>query len=262
MLGPGSLLLLLSCEKFLSSITKATAMTSSLSSRLLPNLVLLDRDGVVNEDVGSPGVVCKSQLELTEGAAKAIGRLQRSGCCRVALVTNQSCVGKKLLTQSGLDEIHDLLREMLVQSDKDALLDAIYACTSTKECNDPRMKPNPGMVMEACRDFSPSTTTGELSCVFVGDTLTDLQAAKAGGVPFRILVETGYGLDLMGGNLASVPPKLVTNTNIDDYGNKNKNESNTQLHELRSVTPFIYAKNLEHAVAWLLNKEPLVEKQA
>lgn len=149
-------------------------------------LVLLDRDGVVNEDVGSPGVLCPSQLRLTPNAADAIGRLCRAHF-KVAIITNQSCVGKGLISEQKLDEIHQKLISMLQEHDKDAVWDNMYICMSTMAENDPRMKPSPGMIVEACGDFSVKPS----ECVFVGDTAGDLQAAKSAGVPYRVLVATG-----------------------------------------------------------------------
>ena len=59
-----------------------------------PALILLDRDGVINEDVGAPGVVRPSQLKLSPRAGYAISRLKQAGCS-VAILTNQSSVGKE-----------------------------------------------------------------------------------------------------------------------------------------------------------------------
>jgi len=157
-----------------------------LTGSNLPRLILLDRDGVVNEDVGSPGVVCKSQLTLTPNAAKAIGSLRRRGC-KVVLVTNQSCVGKGLIPRQELDAINDHLQDMLRYDDDDAILDNIYLCTSVNESDDPRMKPNSGMIVEACQDESIPPD----ECIMIGDSLRDLEAAQSGGVPRKILVSTG-----------------------------------------------------------------------
>jgi len=54
------------------------------------------------------------------------------------------------------------------------------------------------------------------------------------------LVQTGYGFGLMDQEEATLPPRLVTST---------ANE------ELNSVTPFVYAQNLDQAVSWLLGHE-------
>jgi len=214
--------------------TKRT-MSPTPPPKILPSLVLLDRDGVINVDVGSPGVTHPSQLCLTPGASSAIGSLKRAGC-NVALVTNQSCVGKKLITYSELQVIHETIFNMLHEEDKDAKIDTVYCCTSTKECGDERMKPSPGMIREAKRDFG---VEGD-QCIFVGDTLTDMQAAKGGGVESRILVSTGYGVTIMGGNEAPEGGKFI----------ENPEDSSIPLPS--SALPFLYFKNLATAVSWLL----------
>ncbi len=79
---------------------------------VVPRLILLDRDGVVNQDVGAPGIICPSQLQLTPNAGIAIGRLKRSGC-KIALITNQSCVGKGLINIQQLNVIHQRIQDMV-----------------------------------------------------------------------------------------------------------------------------------------------------
>lgn len=227
------------------------------STTSTPKLVLVDRDGVINEDLGAPGVLDASKLKLTPGAGFALGRLRRAGY-KVALVTNQSCVGKGLITESDLCNIHKRLLEMLSEEDQDAIFDTIFYCTSTKEMNDYRMKPNPGMVEEALELFGVDTAVaGDRNTVlFVGDTLTDLQAAARAGVSLRILVETGYGCGIMKGEQA---PDVDGTVKV-----VNENESNVELvttdncaNDLskQSIFPFLYAKNFCSAVEWILKTE-------
>lgn len=210
-------------------LAASMAATSALAPQPPPKLVLLDRDGVVNVDVGSPGVVDQDQFQLTPDCAAAIGTLKRQGCA-VAVVTNQSCVGKGLLSEAGLGEIHAWMERLLLEGDANACIDKIYVCTSVDEA-DHRKKPNPGMIYEVCRDFG----IDPVDAAFVGDTLTDMQAAKAGGVERRVLVETGYGLGLMGGKRAAAPADLVE-------------EFDPPSSPLNEVTPFLYATNLAEAV--------------
>ena len=216
-------------------ILAVTILASKASTPMAftPSLICLDRDGVINEDVGAPGVVDKEQFQLTPGAGTAIGRLKELGC-RVVVTTNQSSIGKKLLTPSGLNEIHDKMRMLLLEQDNSALIDQIYVCASVND-SDPRKKPNPGMIHEACLDWRVNAA----DTVFVGDTLTDLQAATAAGIPIRILVSTGYGRGLMGNMHASNPPKTIEAKDISSS-------------ELSKVAPFIYARNLADAVNWIL----------
>jgi HAD superfamily hydrolase (TIGR01662 family) len=154
----------------------------------------------------------------------------------VVVITNQSCVGKNLLTQSELDEIHDEMKLRLFQEDDCAVIDQIYVCTSVDE-RDPRKIPNPGMITEACKDWGITAT----ETLFIGDTLTDMQAAKLGGVTKRILVETGYGRGLMGNQSACSSPELIEKTAIE-----------VRLPGMSKVAPFVYAPNLAAAANWLV----------
>lgn len=223
------------------------AMSKNCQSlQQVPQLILLDRDGVINQDVGSPGVVQSSQLKLTPNAGKAIGTLKRAGY-KVAMITNQSCVGKGLITEKYLiNDIHGTLQEMLIEEDSDAMFDHIFYCTSVKGSCDQRMKPNPGMIKEACGLFD----TNSRDCVLIGDAFRDLQAAASGEVPIRILVETGYGKRLMKGYDA---PSDVSLQLIDEEFINNHDGGQIKVPEPSQVLPFYYAQNLDHAVRWIMD---------
>ena len=164
---------------------------ASTSGRgLRRSLVLLDRDGVINEDVGSPGVCHVDDFRLVPGAAAAIAKLKRAGAT-VCVVTNQTCVGKGLVTELELDGIHRRMRDLLrEEGGEDASIDSIHVATTVSTIPCDRRKPSPGMVLEAmaAHGFAPNDTC------FVGDTATDMQAAfRAGAGVTRVLVGTGYG---------------------------------------------------------------------
>ena len=152
--------------------------------------MLLDRDGVINEDVGSPGVCHVDDFRLVPGAAAAIAKLKRAGAT-VCVVTNQTCVGKGLVTELELDGIHRRMRDLLrEEGGEDASIDSIHVATTVSTIPSDRRKPSPGMVLEAmaAHGFAPNDTC------FVGDTATDMQAAfRAGAGVTRVLVGTGYG---------------------------------------------------------------------
>lgn len=152
--------------------------------------MLLDRDGVINEDVGSPGVCHVDDFRLVPGAAAAIAKLKRAGAT-VCVVTNQTCVGKGLVTELELDGIHRRMRDLLrEEGGEDASIDSIHVATTVSTIPCDRRKPSPGMVLEAmaAHGFAPNDTC------FVGDTATDMQAAfRAGAGVTRVLVGTGYG---------------------------------------------------------------------
>jgi D-glycero-D-manno-heptose 1,7-bisphosphate phosphatase len=149
------------------------------------SLVLLDRDGVINVDLPR-GVNAPAELRMIDGSAEAIARFNQAGI-KVAVCTNQSAIGKGWLTEEGLAEIHDLVRGHLAKAG--AHVDAFYHCPDHPDVSSTHRKPAPGMLLDALRDFGAKAE----ETPFVGDAVTDLQAAKAIGCPFY-LVETGKGL--------------------------------------------------------------------
>lgn len=147
-------------------------------------LVLLDRDGVLNVD-RADSVTHPEQLVLLPRAAEAVAMLNRAGF-KIAVVSNQSCVGRGMATLEILALIHvKLLRELRLH---DAVIDDIFVCTDTADIPSYRRKPKPGMLLEAMKkyDARPEETP------MIGDDLRDLQAAKAAACP-RYLVRTGKG---------------------------------------------------------------------
>lgn len=160
-------------------------------------LILLDRDGVLNQDradyVKNPG-----ELTMIPGSAAAVARLQRAGHL-VAVVTNQSCVGRGLVTPDMLAEIHRHLHLRL--ADAGARLDDLAVCCDPPWQPSQRRKPAPGMLREALAKFRIPPT----EAVMIGDALTDMRAAAALGCR-RILVKTGKGTATLA---AGVPPDLL-----------------------------------------------------
>ena len=147
-------------------------------------LALLDRDGVLNVDrpqsVRHPG-----ELEMISGAAAAVAILNAAGV-RVAVVTNQSVVGRGIVDPAMLDRIHDRVRDALAR--EGARIDAWFVCPDPPERPTERRKPRPGMLREALAQFR----TAPADAVMIGDAATDLEAAVAAGCR-RVLVRTGKG---------------------------------------------------------------------
>ncbi len=147
-------------------------------------LILLDRDGVLNEDrpdhVKSPG-----EFMMIDQSAAAVARLNHAGH-KVALVTNQSGVGRGLYSPEMLDKIHEKLKDSLAQAG--GHLDAIFICPDAPGSLSERRKPEPGMLREAMDRFRASSG----DTVMIGDALRDLQAAARVNAK-RILVRTGKG---------------------------------------------------------------------
>ena len=147
-------------------------------------MVLLDRDGVLNQD-RADYVKHPDEVVLIPGAAGAVARLNMAGIPAV-VVTNQSAVGRGIIDDSALERIHERLRAALAE--RGARLDAILFCPDSPDRPSARRKPAPGMLREALARFGAAAQHAPM----IGDSLRDLEAAAAVGCP-RILVRTGKG---------------------------------------------------------------------
>jgi histidinol-phosphate phosphatase family protein len=120
-------------------------------------IAFIDRDGVLN--IGSASYNNKpEELTILDGAPKSIGDLKRQGFF-VCIVTNQSPIMRGLWGEEQLYSIHERLRELFLQQDKDAHFDMIITCPHRNRDNCNCRKPNPGMLHLAdqmLRSHSPS----------------------------------------------------------------------------------------------------------
>ena len=150
----------------------------------MARLVLLDRDGVLNQDKPE-GILRREEFRLLPRAAEAVATLSRAGF-RIAICTNQSAIARGLLAKQELEAIHTILRgEVAAAGGK---IDAIYVAPDLPDAPSTRRKPAPGMLLEALTAFDAKAQESFM----VGDMLRDLEAAHAAGCP-RILVRTGKG---------------------------------------------------------------------
>lgn len=171
-------------------------------------LVLLDRDGVINEDITPHGTLNLEAFRYLDGALDAIATLHRAGFA-MAIVTNQSAVAKGLLSEATLHAIHEkLLRDVRTHGGD---VDAIYVCTDHPDTPSHRRKPNSGMLEEALADFGVLAANTPM----VGDAQRDMQAAHSLGCP-RILVETGKGKATIEKNLIQDLQPVTICANLPD----------------------------------------------
>lgn len=149
------------------------------------DLVLLDRDGVINKDLPT-SVRSWADFQFIPSSLEAIVTLCRKNL-KTALVTNQAVVGRGDLSLKNLEQIH---RKMcLALEEKGGHLDRLYQCVDTTIEPNNRRKPAPGMLLEAFHDFNiPPERT-----LMIGDAMRDFQAAQRAGCDFA-LVRTGKGL--------------------------------------------------------------------
>ena len=147
-------------------------------------LVILDRDGVINEDSAA---YIKSPEEWIPipGSLEAIARLHRAGW-HVVVATNQSGIARRLFDPDILVRIHEKMHRSV--SGAGGLIDAIFFCPHGPHDNCNCRKPRPGLFLDIARRLR-ITLHGVPA---IGDSLHDLHAARAAGAN-PILVRTGKG---------------------------------------------------------------------
>lgn len=147
-------------------------------------LIILDRDGVINQDSAS-FIKGPEEWKAIPGSVEAIARLTQAGY-RVVVATNQSGIGRGLFDMATLNAINAKMHKVVNQAG--GRIEAIFYCPDTAESDSRYRKPNPGMMVEIGERFA--TPLAEVPAV--GDSLRDLQAAAAVKAQ-PILVLTGKG---------------------------------------------------------------------
>jgi D-glycero-D-manno-heptose 1,7-bisphosphate phosphatase len=161
-------------------------------------LVILDRDGVINQD-SDQFIKNTTEWKPIPGSLEAIARLNHAGY-RVVVASNQSGIGRGLLDMGALNAINDKMYRSLAHVG--GRIDALFYCPHAAEANCDCRKPKPGMFIDIAQRFNVDLA----GVPSVGDSLRDLQAAaKAGAQPMLVL--TGKGEKTQsGGELPSGTP--------------------------------------------------------
>ena len=142
---------------------------------------ILDRDGVLNVDLGYVGDL--ERLEWIPGAIAAVRRLNDADLL-VIVATNQSGVARGLFTLAEVEAIHERMRSDLASAG--ARIDAFYVCPFLPDApvvafahdDHPDRKPNPGMILKALADWDIDPARA----ILIGDNERDLEAARRAGV--------------------------------------------------------------------------------
>ncbi len=158
-------------------------------------LVILDRDGVINEDSDSY-IKSPDEWIAIPSSLEAIARLNQAGV-KVAVATNQSGIARKYYDINTLELIHKKMEQSL--NDVGGHIDKIFFCPHGPNDNCDCRKPKAGLMYQIANHFHCDLNRAYL----IGDSLRDIQAAQAVGAQ-GILVKTGKGLQ----TLASHPMEL------------------------------------------------------
>jgi D-sedoheptulose 7-phosphate isomerase len=135
--------------------------------------VFLDRDGVVNVR-RLDHVKELSELDLAPGAIEALRALGDLDL-PVAIVTNQSVIGRGLASRGDVDAIHARIQSEVLAAGGPEL--RFYVCPHAPHESCHCRKPRPGLLLRAARELDIDLE----SSVFVGDSMTDVGAALSAG---------------------------------------------------------------------------------
>lgn len=148
--------------------------------------IFLDRDGTINVE-RADYVKSIDEFVLLPGALAALGSLAALPV-PIIVVTNQSVIGRGIVTRTAVDAIHAHL--CFVVRAAGGRIDAIYLCPHHPAERCTCRKPNPGLLVAAAADFQLDLTR----CLFIGDSVTDFAAAQAAGCR-SVLLRTGRQAD-------------------------------------------------------------------
>jgi D-glycero-D-manno-heptose 1,7-bisphosphate phosphatase len=153
---------------------------------LRSKLVVLDRDGVINFDADDY-IKSAEEWRPIPGSLDAIARLVDAGI-DVAVVSNQSGLGRGLFDQAALDAINEKMNAGIAAAG--GRLAGVYYCPHAPDVGCSCRKPEPGLLDHVARDLGVETFAG---VPIVGDKASDLALARAVGGR-AILVRSGKGM--------------------------------------------------------------------
>lgn len=187
-----------------------------MSGSSLSPAAFIDRDGVINEDLGHVHRI--EDFRLLRGATDGLRRLQAAGY-RLVVVTNQAGIARGLYTESDYQRLNQHLHATLRR--QGITLDAVYHCPHHPEAGLGALrtacecrKPAPGMLLRARDELGLDLARS----VLIGDKRSDLESGRAAGVRCVVLVESGHAVgpadraaaDLVCADLLEAAGRIVT----------------------------------------------------
>jgi len=153
--------------------------------------LFLDRDGIINIDHGY--VYQKENFEFMPDIFALCKQAQTLNY-RIFVITNQAGIARGFYSE---EDFHQLTFWMVEQFAQNGIvIDKVYHCphhptkgesvyTQTCDCR----KPAPGMILQAKKEFDVDLSRS----VFIGDKVSDMQAADNAGIPKRLFLAGQYG---------------------------------------------------------------------
>jgi len=156
--------------------------------------VFLDRDGTIIEHVHY--LRDPTDVRLVPGCGEALRLLRDCGFACV-VVTNQSAIGRGMLTEDELHTIHEVMRRQLAA--ESAEIDGLYYCPVAPKAHGDQVaiehadrKPGPGMLRRAADELGLDLARSFM----VGDMISDVYAGRNAGCRASILIQNERAEDL------------------------------------------------------------------
>ena len=130
----------------------------------------LDRDGVLNEDIGY--LYKNEDFRWIDGAIDAIELLKKKNFL-VIVVTNQSGIGRGFYTSNDVENLHKWMNKTLRKKNIQ-INDFFFSPDLPTDNPESRRKPSPKMINEAVEKYNLDKS----KCFMIGDRPSDLEAAK------------------------------------------------------------------------------------
>lgn len=129
--------------------------------------LILDRDGVLNVDGTPEEPITVERWRWEGGSREALALLTQAGI-RISVATNQSCIGRGVISAQAVEAVHALLLSECARAG--ALVSTIHVCPHAPDDGCSCRKPAPGLIREAIQvsGIAPART------LVVGDALRDL----------------------------------------------------------------------------------------
>lgn len=154
----------------------------------MTKLIILDRDGVINYE-SVKYIKNPDEWLPIPGSLDAIAKLTKAGFT-IAIATNQAGIGRGIFDLAALNAIHEKMTNLITEHGGKIKMIKFCPHHPDDKCN--CRKPQPGLLLEICQELNISLPNKDV--IFIGDSLRDINAAKAAGVT-PVLVLTGNGQD-------------------------------------------------------------------
>lgn len=133
-------------------------------------VLFLDRDGVINKK-REDYVKNIEEFEFLPNIFDALKKLNNLGIT-IIIITNQSIVNRKIISENQLNEIHDFMQKKM--KERSCSITKIYFCPHRPDEKCSCRKPDTGMIEQAVKDFNINLKNSLL----IGDSESDIEAAN------------------------------------------------------------------------------------